>query len=126
PFEGQTQVKLHGVFPFKGGFMASFNFQNFSGPSVEANYEATNAEISPSLGRNLAGDLQTVSVPLVTPQTIFEPRITRLDLRLSKIFNVRRFRFQVNLDAYNALNANSVRAVNNAFGPRWRQPLSIL
>jgi hypothetical protein len=106
--------------------MASFNYQNFSGPSVEANYEASNADISPSLGRNLAGGLQTVSVPLVVPQTIFEPRITRLDLRLSKIFNVRRFRFQINLDAYNALNSNSVRAVNNAFGAHWRQPLSIL
>jgi len=126
PFKGQTQLKLHGVVPFKGGFMASFNYQNFSGPEVEANYQATNAEISPSLGRDLAGGAQSVSVPLVVPQTIFEPRITRLDLRLSKIINVRRARFQINLDAYNVFNSNSVRFVNSAYGPNWRQPLSIL
>ena len=47
----------------------------------------------------------------MAPQTLFEDRITRLDLRLSHSFTIERFRLQLNLDAYNALNANSVRAV---------------
>jgi hypothetical protein len=127
PFTAQTQFKLHGVVPFPGDIAASFAYVNLSGPSFDANYAATNAEIAPSLGRNLAGGVQTVIVPLVPPQTLFEDRITRLDLRVSKVFQLRnRVRFQINVDAYNALNANSVRATISNYGLRWQQPQQIL
>jgi hypothetical protein len=39
---------------------------------------------------------------------------------------VKRLRVQVNVDAYNALNANSVRAVIGTYGARWRSPQQIL
>jgi hypothetical protein len=126
PFGAQTQFKLHGVFPFRGNVIASFAYQNLSGPAFDANYTATTAEIAPSLGRPLSGGVQTVTVPLVPPQTLFEERVSRLDLRLSKAFSFNRFRVQVNLDAYNALNANSVRAVISNYGARWQQPQQIL
>lgn len=32
----------------------------------------------------------------------------------------------LNIDAYNALNANSVRAVNSTFGSAWQRPQQIL
>ena len=67
-----------------------------------------------------------MAIPLVPPQTLFEDRITRLDLRLTKIFKYNRYRFQINLDAYNALNSNSIRAVNSVYGAAWRTPLQIL
>ena len=71
-----------------------------------ADYPASNAEIAPSLGRNLAGGVRSVIVPLLKPQTMFEDRITRLDLRLSKIVRITaRLRVQLNVDAYNALNS---------------------
>ena len=54
PFKAQTQVKLNGSYPLPGDFVVSGTFQNLSGPPIEANYPATNAEIAPSLGRNLA------------------------------------------------------------------------
>jgi hypothetical protein len=126
PFKAQTQFKLHGVFPFPGDIVASFAYQNLSGASYEANYAATNNDIRPSLGRNLSGGVQSVTVPLVAPQTLFEDRIARLDLRVSKILRLNRFRVQVNLDAYNALNASSVRAVISTYGTRWQQPQQIL
>jgi hypothetical protein len=127
PFMAQTQFKLHSTFPLPADFMASFAYVNVSGPSFEANYAATNAEIRPSLGRNLSGGVQSVTVPLVAPQTLFEDRIARLDLRLSKVLRVgNRVRIQFNLDAYNALNANSVRAVISTYGARWQQPQQIL
>ena len=87
-----------------------------------------NAEIIPSLGRPLSGGISTptVAIPLVAPQTLFEDRITRLDLRLTKIFKYNRYRFQINLDAYNVLNSNSIRAVNSTYGAAWRTPLQIL
>jgi hypothetical protein len=126
PFRAQTQFKLHGIVPLPGDVMASFLFQNLSGPSYDANYSATNADIAPSLGRNLAGNVQAVTIPLVPPQTLFEDRVSRLDLRLSKVFTAGRFRVRGNIDAYNVLNANSVRSVLSTYGARWRTPTQIL
>ena len=62
----------------------------------------------------------------MAPQTLYEDRVTRLDLRLSHSFQVQRVRVQLNLDAYNALNANSVRAVNSTYGSAWTRPQQIL
>jgi outer membrane receptor protein involved in Fe transport len=126
PFSAQTQFKAHGVFPLPAGFVTSFAYQNLSGPTYNATYTATAAEII-GLGRPLSGGATTVSgIPLVAPQTLFEDRVVRLDLRLAYSFQVQRFRFQVNLDAYNALNANSVRAVNSTYGSAWTRPQQIL
>ena len=126
PFTAQTQVKAHGVFPLPAGFVTSFAWQNLAGPTYNATYTATAAEII-GLGRPLSGGATTVqNIPLVAPQTLFEDRVTRLDLRLSHSFQVQRVRVQLNLDAYNALNANSVRAVNSAYGAAWTRPQQIL
>ena len=54
PFSAQTQIKLFGSYPLPYDFMVSGVLQNLSGPQILANYAATNAEIAPSLGRNLA------------------------------------------------------------------------
>jgi len=128
PFGAQTQYKANGVFPLKYDFMTSFAWQNVSGPSYGANYAASNADIIPSLGRPLSGGIATpaVAIPLVAPETLFENRITRLDVRLSKIFKFSRYRFQANLDAYNVLNSNAIRAVNSTYGAAWRTPTQIL
>jgi len=128
PFKGQTQYKANGVVPIPLDFAFAFAWQNISGPSYGANYAASNAEIIPSLGRPLSGGLSTpaVAIPLVAPETLFEDRITRLDLRLTKVFRYNRYRLQINVDAYNALNANSIRAVNSVYGAAWRTPLQIL
>src|SRR6185295_18814373 len=119
PFKAQTQFKANGVVPLPLDFVTSFVWMNLSGPSYGANYAATNDEILPSLGRPLSGGLSTpaVRIPLVAPQTLFEDRISRLDLRLSKIFKYNRYRFQINLDAYNVLNSNGIRRDNEAYGP---------
>jgi len=128
PFKGQTQFKANGVVPIPLDMAFAFAWQNLSGPSYGANYAASNADIIPSLGRPLSGGLSTpaVAIPLVPPETLFEDRITRLDLRLTKIFKYNRTRLQINVDAYNALNANSIRAVNSVYGAAWRTPLQIL
>jgi hypothetical protein len=133
PFSAQTQYKVNGVVPIPLDFAFSFSLINVSGPSYGAYYAASNAEIRPSLGRDLSGGLSTPAlvgglppIQLVAPQTLFEDRISRLDLRLSKIFKFNRYRFQINLDAYNALNSNAIRAVNSVYGTGWRTPLQIL
>ena len=120
-------MKLNGSVPLPQGFVVSGVYQDLSGPAIEATYAATTAEIAPSLGRNLAGGARTVNVPLVAPQTLFEGRTRRLDLRLTKNVQLtRRVRLQANLDAYNALNSSAVQTVQTTFGPNWLTPTTIL
>ena len=66
----------------------------------------------------------TAVVPLVPPQTLFEPRRTQLDLRVSKMFPVgSKTRLHADLDAYNMLNSSSVLAENFTYGPAWTRPV---
>ena len=66
-------------------------------------------------------------MPLIAPNTLFEARRNQLDLRLSKRFRMRSSgRLQLNLDLYNATNGNSIVLRNDAYGPAWGTPLSVL
>jgi len=127
PISGLAMLKLNGSVPLPMNFVASAIFQDQAGPAIDAIYAATNAEVAPSLGRNLAGNARTVNVPLIVPNTMYEGRIRRLDLRLTKIFQVGpRVRLQANLDAYNALNSSAIQNINTAYGPSWLTPTQIL
>ena len=127
PWEAQTQFKLFGAIPLPADFLVSAAYQNLSGPDFGATRFYSNAEIEPSLGRPLSGGRNGTNVDLVTPCgrltsglcPLVGDRISRLDFRFSKVINADRFRFQINLDAYNVMNTSNVRAVNGAFGPRF-------
>jgi hypothetical protein len=134
PFKANTQLKLHASYPLPFEFVVSGILQNLPGTAVAANYTATNAQIAPSLGRNLAACgtrvpcTATATVPLVEPNTVFEDRSTQLDLRVTKVLKFgRSMRVQANVDIYNALNGNYVLAVNNTYSAAsWRQPTTIM
>ena len=128
PFEGQTNYKFSGVYPLPWwGLLASGTFQNLPGIPIAANRPYTNAEIAPSLGRNLAaGPAATATVSLLEPNTMFEKRLTQVDLRLTKIVRLRQLRLQGMFDVYNAFNANTVLALNTTYGSTWLRPTSIL
>ena len=122
---------MYGTYPLPGSFNVSGTLQNVAGPNVEAIYTASNAEVAPSLGRNLAACrgaavcTATVPVPLVAPMALFEDRRTQLDLRISKVFKLRSSaRLQANFDIYNALNANGILGVNSNYGARWQFPIA--
>lgn len=94
---------------------------------IQANYQALNSEIRPSLGRDLAaGPAGTVTFTLIEPNTMFEDRINQLDLRLTRMFRAGRNRIQVMLDVYNALNVSPVLSINQTYGPAWLRPNQIL
>jgi hypothetical protein len=126
PFGAQTQFKVNGVFPLKYDIVTSFAFQNLSGPNFTASWTAPASAVE-GLGRPLSGSATTVTVPLVEPQTMWQPRISTLDVRVGKIFRVfNRARIQVNLDAYNVLNSSAIRSVTSTYGPNWQRPTQIL
>ena len=85
------------------------------------NWNITQADAAAgTLGRALSGGANTSrSVPLVKPGTMYTPRRTQLDLRVSKNFNLNAGRrIQVMADIFNAFNSNAaVGATSNAGEP---------
>jgi len=135
PFRGQTQVKATGVYPLPWwGLQVSGTLQNLPGIETVASYAATNAEIAPSLGRNLS-QCQTDTGPcsatvivnnLFEPFSQFEDRLTQVDFRLSKKFSTGRVEIRANADVYNVLNASTVLTMNTRYGSTWLLPSAVL
>jgi hypothetical protein len=125
----QTQIKLLAVYPLPwGGVQTSVAFQSLPGPMISASRVYTNAEIAPSLGRNLgAGANGTVNVQLIDPGTVYGDRLNQLDFRLSKVFRLPgNRRVQANMDLFNMFNASAVLGQNNNYGGSWLRPTNIL
>ena len=121
-----TQVKFLGVYTVpKVDVQIAATYQSLPGPQITANYNAPNATIAASLGRNLSGGAANQTVNLVEPGTIYGERSNQLDLRFGKIFKLSRLRTAVNFDLYNALNGNAVLALQNNFAV-WQVPTAIL
>jgi hypothetical protein len=127
PFKAQTQFKVNGVVPLPKDVVVAFAYQNDSGPTFNATWTAPASAVT-GLGRPLSGGATTVaSVPLVAPQTLFAPRISRLDVRAGKgIRLTRKIKIQANVDAYNLFNVSSVRSLTSTFGANWQRPTQIL
>jgi hypothetical protein len=125
----QPNVKFLVVYPLPwAGVQAGAAFQSIPGPQILASYTMTNAQIAPTLGRNLsAGVNGSATIDLIPPATQYGERLNQLDLRASKIFRLPGGRsLQANVDVYNALNVDTVLQQNNTFGLLWQKPASIL
>jgi hypothetical protein len=109
------------------GVQVGAAYQSIAGPQITASYTATNAQIAPSLGRNLAaGAGGTATIQLLVPNTLFEDRLNQFDFRISKVLVLGRARLQGKFDVYNAFNASSILNENFTFGSNWRKPSNIL
>jgi hypothetical protein len=98
------------------------------GDSLRADWQAPNSLISPILGRNLSNAVQSVTVNLIEPGTLYGDRVNELDLRIAKILRFGRTRTNVGVDFYNITNSAPVLTYNQAFvvnGP-WLTPNSVL
>lgn len=122
-----AQIKLNGSYPLPAGFVVAATFQNLPGIPWLATYNATTAEVAPSLGRPLSGGVRTTPVALLAPNQMREPRRTQIDLRLAKDVRVGGARrLTMNFDLYNLLNASTVLGLNTTFGANWLVPQQIL
>jgi hypothetical protein len=122
-----TQYKFYGSYPLPFfGMSASATFQSSPGPMITAAYTARNAEIAPSLGRNLSsGANGTATVQLVPDGTLYGDRLNQVDFRLAKTFALGASRLQAAFDLYNLFNDNPVISLNNSFGSAWQRPTVI-
>jgi hypothetical protein len=127
PWANSVQLKLNGVYPLPWwGVQLSAAFQAIPGIAINATRSFTNAEIAPSLGRNLTGAV-SVNVPLYAPGTqLYEPYIKQLDLRVSKTVRFGGKRLEGALDVFNALNTAAALLNTATYGPAWQRPTSTL
>jgi hypothetical protein len=123
-----TQLKFMAIYPLPYDIQTSVIYQNLPGVPITASYVATNDEIAPSLGRNLAaGPRSNVAVEVIPHGTMFEPRSQQLDLRLSKAVRLGgTTRLRGNFDIFNVFNANDVLRMVRQYGPRWLDAQQIL
>ena len=121
-----TQVKFLGSYTIpRVDVQISGTFQSLPGPELSANFVASNAVVSPSLGRNLSGRARNITINLIEPGTLYGDRLNQLDLRFAKTVRFGQARARVNVDLFNALNSSAVLTENSRFS-RWRQPTEIL
>jgi carboxypeptidase family protein len=133
PWSSGTQLKLMAVYPLPWNIQTSAIYQNSPGIPITASYVVTNAAIAPSLNRNLGSCrgattcTANVTVELLPPNVLFEPRLQQLDLRFSRIVGLggtRRLR--ADLDVYNIFNASNVLSMSTTYGTVWQDVRQIL
>ena len=146
PVDGLSQYKVSVSYPLPYQFNLSAVYTNTSGipvsgapptavataASAGATWNAPNSAIAPSLNRNLAACgpavncTATAPVDLIAPFTVFEDRLSKLDLRVSKDFRAGQVKIQLRVDLYNTFNSSTILSENTTFGTAFRRPLSIL
>jgi hypothetical protein len=138
PWSSSTQVKFSVVYPLPWNFQASAIYQNIPGVPIRATYVATNAEIRPSLGRNLAAcpsqatatcNSNFPAIDLIPPFTLYGDRIQQVDLRFTRSFPIGTRRLQGNFDIYNLLNASTAlneQAAYSRTNNQWRNVIQFM
>jgi hypothetical protein len=101
----------------------SGSVQSLPGPQIAANQ--VYAGVITSLGRAPTGGQTTVN--LIEPGTTYGDRLNQVDLRFTKIVRTGgRARLDLNVDIYNAFNADTILTQQNAFGAAWQLPLTVI
>jgi len=134
------QWKGYGVYSLPWGVTVSGTFQAVPQPqsggqytSITADYVATNAEIRPTLGRDLAaGANGTATVELLQPFSLLGGHTKQFDLRVAKLLaSAGKRRVRLSLDMYNLFNSNDWQTINTRLSSsnatnRWQRPTLIL
>jgi hypothetical protein len=135
-----TQYKGYGVYQLPYGFSVSGTYQAVPQPasggaltSITADYVATNAEIRPTLNRDLSsGATGTMTLDLLKPFALKGGHSKQLDVRVGKqLYSASKTRVRLSMDIYNLFNSSdwqtiSTRLSNNAATNRWQRPTLIL
>ena len=110
-------------------------YQDLPGPLIVANRTYTSAEINAqatgALGRNLR--LNTRTIDILAPFSMFGDRVRQLDVRFSKLFRINGGRVQANVDIYNLANASTATFIRNTYtapgavtSSPWLQPTQVM
>jgi hypothetical protein len=124
----RTQVKFTGAYELPWyGIQFAGTYQGIPGAEIVTSYVATNAEVLPTLGRNLsAGATATVTVPIAPAGSMYNDRYNQIDLRASKIVRIGKSKLLGSIDIFNVFNSAGVFGVNSRYGPQYLNPTSLL
>jgi hypothetical protein len=135
-----SQIKVQAVYPLPYDFVVSGSFKDLPGIPIAATYNVTNAQVVPSLGRNLAACFGAVPCNATVPvallpsannsgdysATTFDDRIRQVDLRLTRTFRVAKGHVQAIAELYNVLNDRPAQGIATTYGSAWQLPTAIL
>jgi hypothetical protein len=142
PWSLGTQVKFAASYPLPWyGIQTSLVYQDLPGYALNTSYVATDAQIAPSLGRDLSAcpapkvppvqcaTTVTLTNALFAPFSQSENRLSQLDLRFTKLFKIKeRLQIKANFDIYNIANANTIITETTTYSATtsYLKPTSIL
>ena len=105
----------------------SATFQNAPGPPLAANYTVANSVVRDSLGRDLAGNSQNITVNIIAPGTLYGDRLNQVDIRVGKIIRLGGTRkVTANIDLFNLFNGSAVLLESSTYGATWRTPVQVV
>jgi hypothetical protein len=132
----QAQYKFAAIYKLPWSIQTSAAIQSYPGTSISGSFNYANAQILPSLKRNLASCgaaatcTGTALVNFLPSNILFEDRYTQFDIRFAKSVKVQRTTVQGIVDLFNAFNARPVLSVNTRYsgttGGSWTSPQSTL
>jgi len=118
-------VRLRASIPLPWSFNASFIYRNTPGAPQDATLAVTSANVQfKDPARTTLTTPQTVN--LYAANSVFGDRFSQLDVAVSRALDLGFGRMRLALDAYNALNSNSVQSVISAYSARWLRPVNFL
>jgi hypothetical protein len=123
PLGAGSQVKFAGTYNLPWKVTAAATYQNVPGIAIGANYAVPAATVNAALNRTANS---SVSLPLLTPQTVFTDRINQLDIRGTRTFQMQRVRIRAHVDLYNVGNSSGIQGINATYGSKWLTPTSIV
>ena len=136
PWTAATGLNLVAIYPLPWDFQFSALYFDKPGIPRVASRAYTNAEIRPSLGRDLgqcrgvAPCNASVVINTVPDTSYFEDRLRQTDIRFTRTFRVGKIRVRGNGDLYNLFNASNVLSMTTRYsgtnGGQWLRPLQIL
>ena len=119
-----TQLKLLGSYSLPYDIQLAATLQNQPGPQRLALMQI--AGQNTSLGRSLTG-VRSRQVNIVEPGSMFGPRFSQVDFRVTKIFDFgSNARFRAMFDLFNVFNANAVVTENLSYPGNWLEPQAIM
>ena len=137
-----SQVKFQVVYPLAYDFTVSGTFKALPGIPIPANFNASNASLAASLGRDLSACRGAVGAACtavksvgLAPSTAYsgnsaavlhDQRINEVDLRLTKGLTIAGFRLQGVAELYNVFHNRPAQGILTTYGSSWLLPRAIL
>ena len=127
----RNSVKMSGNYPLPLGISVSGSLQSNAAGGAGGGDQSYNRNynISANTFKTLTGQTLTqtsVTVKLLQPGTTYTPRVTQIDLRLTKRVQIGRYRLEGRIDAFNVLNASPVTAYTQTHGANYLKVTDIL